>query len=66
MQRGAGLYTYIEYLFRSPPACVCVFLAQRYQFFCQPLGFFGFMPGGGDAFVTYEGGDEVAEEGLSV
>jgi len=30
------------------------------------LGFFGFGPGCFDGFVGYEGGDEVAEEGLSV
>jgi len=30
------------------------------------LGFFGFGPGGSDGFVSYEGGDEVAEESLAV
>ena len=57
---------YEKYLLRSPPAGVCVFLAQGDEFFGEALRFFGFGPGRFDGFVRYEGGDEVAEEGLAV
>lgn len=36
------------------------------EFLGEALGFFGFGPGCCYGFVLYEGGDEVAEEGLPV
>lgn len=61
-----GNATYEEDGLCFPPAGVCVFLAKRDEFFGESLGFFGFVPGGGYGFMSEEGGDEIAEEGLSV
>ncbi len=58
--------TYEEYTLRFRAARVGVFLAQGYELLGQSLRFFGFGPGRLDGFVGYEGGDEVAEEGLAV
>ena len=44
----------------------CVLFAERDKFLGEALDFFGFGPGGGYGFLVDEGGDEVAEEGLSV
>ena len=63
---GKKAATYEEYLFRSPSAGIGVLFAKSDEFFSKALGFFGFVPGGSDGFVRYEGGDEVSEEGLSV
>ena len=43
-----------------------VFLAERDQLLGESLCFFGFGPGRLDGFMGYEGGDEVAEEGLAM
>lgn len=58
--------TDVEYPFCSSAARVGVFFPQRDEFFGEALGFLGFVPGCGDGFVFEEGGDEVAEESLSV
>jgi len=44
----------------------CVLFAERDELLGEALDFFGFGPGGGYGFLVDEGGDEVAEEGLSV
>lgn len=64
--KGKKSHTYVENRLRSPSTGICIFFTQRDQFLGQPLRFFGFMPCCGDGFVLEEGGDEVAEEGLSV
>ena len=55
-----------EDLLRAGAGGVAVAFAEGNEFFGQALGFLGFVPGGPDGFVGYEGGDEVAEEGLTV
>ncbi len=49
-----------------PPAGLCVLLAKCDELFGESLGFFGFVPGCSYGFVGEEGGDEIAEEGLTV
>ena len=58
--------TYVENALRLRTTRVGIFLAQGYQLLGQPLRFFGFGPRRLYRFVGYEGGDEVAEEGLAV
>jgi len=57
---------YIEYSLRLYSTRIGVLLGHCDDFLGEPLGFFGFRPCCGDGFVFEEGGDEVAEEGLSV
>jgi hypothetical protein len=57
---------YIEYSLRLYSTRIGVFLRHCDYFLGEPLGFLGFRPCCGDGFVLEEGGDEVAEEGLSV
>lgn len=57
---------FVEDRLRAQPGCVCVFLAQCYQLLGETLNFFRFGEGGADGFALNQGGDEVAEEGLSV
>lgn len=57
---------YIEYSLRLYSTRIGILLGHCDYFFGEPLGFFGLRPCRGDGFVLEEGGDEVAEEGLSV
>lgn len=57
---------YIEHSLRLYSTRIGVLLGHCNYFLGEPLGFFGFRPCCGDGFVFEEGGDEVAEEGLSV
>ena len=58
--------TYVEYTLRFCTTRVGVLFAEGYELLGQALRFFCFGPGRLDGFVGYEGGDEVAEEGLAV
>ena len=58
--------THVENPLRLHPRGSSIALAERDQLFCEPLGFLGFGPCGGDGLVLEEGGDEVAEEGLTM
>ena len=58
--------SYIEYPLSLQPAGAGVFLRHGDDFLGEALGFFRFGPGRRDGFVSEEGSDEVAEEGLSV
>lgn len=58
--------TYVEYALRLCATRIGIFLAQGYQLLGQSLRFFGFGPGRLYGFVSYERGDQVAEEGLAV
>lgn len=60
------MQAYVENGLRAPAASVGVLFTQGDELLGEALGFFGFVPGRGDGFVLEEGGDEVAEEGLSV
>ena len=57
---------YVEYSLRFRSTRVGVLFAEGYELLGQALCFFRFGPGRLDGFVGYEGGDEVAEEGLAV
>ena len=57
---------YVEYTLRFCTTRVGVLFAKSYELLGQALRFFCFGPGRLDGFVGYEGGDEVAEEGLAV
>ena len=57
---------YVEYTLRFSTTRVGVLFAEGYELLGQALRFFCFGPGRPDGFVGYEGGDEVAEEGLAV
>ena len=57
---------YVEYTLRFCTARIGVLFAEGYELLGQALRFFCFGPGRLDGFVGYEGGDEVAEEGLAV
>lgn len=56
----------VKYTLRFCTTRVCVPFAESYELLGQALRFFCFGPGRLDGFVGYEGGDEVAEEGLAM
>lgn len=65
-ETGDVLERFIEYRFGPSSTGVCVFLTKGDEFFGETLGFFGLVPSCGYGFMGEEGGNEVAEEGLSV
>lgn len=64
--RVVGGETYEEDSQCPSPAGFCVLLAQRDQLLRQSLGLLGLGPCRRDGLMLEEGGDEVAEEGLSM
>ena len=56
----------VEDLLGSQARGICVLLTMGDEFLGQPLRFLCFVPGRLDGFVLDQGGDQVAEESLSV